>query len=53
MMILHHTDAEREAAYDRQSEIGRLDKGIDLARRRNWVLVDMKDDWKTVFSKPA
>src|SRR5262245_3719149 len=51
MLILHHTDAEREAAYDRDAEFGRLDKGLEVAQRRNWILVDMKQDWKTVFSK--
>jgi hypothetical protein len=53
MAILHHTDAEREAAYDRQSDIGRLDKALDIARRRDWVVIDMKQDWTSVFSKPA
>jgi len=51
--LVHHTDAERESAYDRQSEFGRLDKGLEMARRRNWLLIDMKHDWKSVFSKPA
>jgi hypothetical protein len=44
-----HTDAEREWAYDRQSSIGRLDKGIDEAQARGWTVVSMKDDWKTIF----
>ncbi|MCG8213974.1 hypothetical protein JMY78_00140, partial [Brenneria goodwinii] len=49
-MIVHHTDAEREVAYDRNSEIGKLDKALDEAERRNWLVVDMKADWKKVFS---
>ena len=49
-MIVHHTDAEREYAYDRQSSFGKLDKALDEAERRNWLLVDMKNDWKTVFA---
>ena len=49
MLIVHHTDAEREWAYDRQSPIGRLDKALDEAERRGWTLVDMKNDWKRVF----
>jgi phosphoserine phosphatase len=47
--IVHHTDAEREYAYDRQSHIGKLDKALDEASRRNWTIVDMKRDWKIVF----
>ena len=48
--ILHHTDAEREWAYDRYSGIGRLDKALDEAEARGWTVVDMKKDWKRVFS---
>jgi hypothetical protein len=48
-LIVHHTDAEREWAYDRQSSIGRLDKGLDAATAGGWTVVDMKRDWKTVF----
>tara|TARA_R110000868_G_scaffold10904_10_gene52912 strand:- start:9225 stop:10238 length:1014 start_codon:yes stop_codon:yes gene_type:complete len=48
-MIVHHTDADREWAYDRESHIGQLDKGIEEANQRNWTLVDMKADWKTVY----
>ena len=47
--IVHHTDAEREYAYDRQSQIGKLDKAWDEAKQRGWTIVDMKQDWKTVF----
>ncbi len=49
MLLIHHTDAEREWAYDRQSPIGRLDKALDEALRRGWTVVDMKNDWKKVF----
>ena len=48
-MYIHHTDAEREWAYDRDSHIGRLDRGLDEAPTRGWVVVDMKEDWKVVF----
>jgi phosphoserine phosphatase len=48
-LLLHHTDAEREAAYDRESHIGRLDEALDHAPSRDWVVVDMKKDWKRVF----
>lgn len=47
--LVHHTDAEREFAYDRQSRIGRLDKALDEAMRRKWTVVDMKTDWKTIY----
>jgi len=50
MLLVRHTDAEREWAYDRQSPIGRLDKALDEALRRGWTVVDMKKDWKKVFS---
>jgi phosphoglycolate phosphatase-like HAD superfamily hydrolase len=49
MGIVHHTDAEREWAYDRQSRVGRLDKALDAADARGWTVVDMKRDWRTVF----
>jgi hypothetical protein len=49
MLLVHHTDAEREWAYDRQSPIGQLDKALDEAQRRGWTVVDMKKDWKRVF----
>jgi phosphoglycolate phosphatase-like HAD superfamily hydrolase len=48
-LIVHHTDAEREYAYDRRSNFGRLDKALDEAPRRGWIVVDMKTEWKTVF----
>jgi hypothetical protein len=47
-MIVHHDDAEREWAYDRDSHIGRLDKGLDEAAARGWVVISMKNDWKQV-----
>ena len=49
-LYVHHTDAEREWAYDRHSSIGRLDKGLDEAEEKGWTVVDMKRDWKVVFS---
>ena len=47
--IVHHTDAEREYAYDRQSKIGKLDKALGEAAAKGWSVVDMKMDWKQVF----
>jgi len=49
-LLLHHTDAEREWAYDRQSKIGALDKAWDEAKAKGWTVVDMKHDWKRVFA---
>ena len=46
---VHHTDNEREYAYDRTASTGRLDKGLDEAAARGWTVVDMKQDWKRVF----
>jgi phosphoglycolate phosphatase-like HAD superfamily hydrolase len=48
-LIVHHDDAEREWAYDRKSDIGRLDKAWDEAKEKRWIVVSMKDDWKTIF----
>ena len=48
-LYVHHTDAEREWAYDRKSHIGKLDKGLDEATARGWTVVSMKDDWKTIY----
>jgi len=48
-LYVHHTDADREWAYDRQSHVGGLDKGLDEAAARGWTVVDMKADWKAVF----
>ena len=49
MALVHHTDAEREWAYDRQSSIGRLDKALDAANAKGWTVVDMKRDWKKIY----
>lgn len=48
-LLLHHDDALREFAYDRQSAIGRLDKGLDEAPKRGWILVSVQRDWKQVY----
>lgn len=48
-LIVHHTDAEREWAYDRESSEGRLDRGLDEANEKGWILVDMARDWKVIF----
>ena len=48
-LYVHHTDAEREWAYDRKSSIGRLDKGLDEAMAKGWTVVDMKQDWKVIY----
>jgi phosphoglycolate phosphatase-like HAD superfamily hydrolase len=47
--IVHHTDAEREYAYDRRSKVGKLDKALDDSTAKGWAVVDMKRDWKAVF----
>lgn len=47
--IVHHTDADREYAYDRQSHFGRLDVALDAAALNRWTVVDMKNDWKVIF----
>lgn len=47
--LVHHTDAGREWAYDRGSNIGKLDKALDEAQQRGWTVVDMKDDWLTIY----
>jgi len=49
LVYIHHTDNEREWAYDRDSHIGRLDKGLDEAMEKGWTVVDMKKDWKRIF----
>jgi phosphoserine phosphatase len=48
-LYVHHTDAEREWAYDRQSHIGQLDKGLDEAVTKGWSIADMKRDWKAIY----
>ncbi len=48
-VIVHHTDADREWAYDRDSHIGQLVRGLDGGPKRGWLLVDMKSDWKVIY----
>ena len=48
-LLVHHTDAEREWAYDRTSSIARLDKALDEAKAKGWTVVSMKDNWETIF----
>jgi phosphoserine phosphatase len=48
-LFVHHTDADREYAYDRKSHIGTLDKALDQADSKGWIIVDMKKDWKQIF----
>lgn len=49
MLYLHHTDSIREWAYDRTSSVGQLDKGLDEAIAKGWIITNMKDDWKVVY----
>jgi phosphoglycolate phosphatase-like HAD superfamily hydrolase len=53
MGLVHHTDADREFAYDRQSSVGKLDKALDEATEKGWTVVDMKTEWSRVFKGPA
>jgi hypothetical protein len=48
-LIVHHTDAPREGAYDRQSPVGKLDKALDEAAKKGWVVVDIKRDWRILY----
>jgi len=48
-LLVHHTDAEREYAYDRDSHVGHLEKALEAAQLDNWTVVSMKDDWKRIF----
>ncbi|MDZ7635039.1 MAG: HAD family hydrolase [Bacteroidales bacterium] len=48
-LYVHHTDSLREWAYDRNSTVGRLDKGLDAAQKHGWVIADMKTDWKKIY----
>jgi hypothetical protein len=48
-LFVHHTDAEREYAYDRKSHVGKLDIALDKAAANHWIIVDMKKDWKVIF----
>jgi hypothetical protein len=50
MVLVHHDDAEREWAYDRESHVGRLDAALDEAGERGWTVISMKDDWNRVFA---
>ncbi len=52
-LFVHHTDADREYAYDRKSHVGKLDKVLDIAADNGWIIVDMKKDWKTIFPKKS
>ena len=52
-LLVHHDDATREYAYDRNSRVGLLDKALDAAQRQGWTVVSMKDDWQTIFPKPV
>lgn len=47
--IVHHTDGVREVAYDRVSKVGRVDKALDAAAAERWAVIDIKNDWKTIF----
>lgn len=49
-LIVHHTDAAREFAYDRDSHIGKLDRGLDEGPDKEWIIIDMADDWSRVWS---
>ena len=48
-LFVHHTDADREYAYDRKSHVGTLASALDRADAMGWIIVDMKKDWKSVF----
>ena len=48
-LLVHHTDADREWAYDRESHVGRLDKALDEAKTRSWTVVDMKKNWNVIY----
>ena len=48
-LLVHHNDAVREWAYDRDASIGRLDMALDEAGAKGWTVVDMKNDWRRVF----
>ena len=50
ILLVHHTDATREFAYDRQSNFGKLDKALDEANAKGWIVVDMKSDWNRIFA---
>ena len=52
-MFVHHTDAQREFAYDREPGLARLNRGLDDAAKYGWIIVDMKNDWKKVYPNDA
>jgi haloacid dehalogenase-like hydrolase len=52
-LLVHHDDAEREYAYDRQSHIGKLDRGLDEGPKRGWTIVSMKRDWNRIYPAPG
>lgn len=52
-VLVHHTDAEREWAYDREAKVGQLSRALDAAPQRGWVIVDMKRDWRRIFREPS
>jgi phosphoglycolate phosphatase-like HAD superfamily hydrolase len=52
-MLVHHDDGDREFAYDRESHIGKLDRGLDEGPKRGWTIVSMKDDWKSIYPDNA
>ncbi|SAL42100.1 phosphoserine phosphatase [Caballeronia peredens] len=52
-LLVHHDDAAREFAYDRQSKIGRLDRAWDEALAKGWIVVSMKDDWNVIYPPAA
>lgn len=49
MGLVHHTDSQREWAYDRESKIGKLDKALDAAKQGNWTVVDMAKEWQRIY----
>jgi len=49
-VIVHHTDGAREFQYDRESHVGRLDKALDVAEQKDWIVVDMKRDWRRIYA---
>ena len=51
-VIVHHDDAAREFAYDRDSHIGKLQRGLDEGPKRGWLILSMKDDWKVIYPAP-
>ena len=49
MLLVHHTDPDREWAYDRKSKIGHLERALDEAKAKGWTIVDIKKDWKVIY----